>query len=153
MRLNANDCHALRRRTFSPPNRRSTRHGLRRPTRPSFRAASHGKSCNGYNFDGEHEQDIEYALNRALGDYFDRDKWNQMDLPSAGMRQDWSWTSPNNLTSISIGTPEVESIDSSNATTTSCVFFFCVCPCAYPPLPPPPPFFFFFCLTRVVWYF
>ena len=58
------------------------------------RAASHGKSCNGYNFDGEHEQDIEYALNRALGDYFDRDKWNQMDLPSAGMRQDWSWTSP-----------------------------------------------------------
>ena len=28
------------------------------------RAASHGKSCNGYNFDGEHEQDIEYAQPR-----------------------------------------------------------------------------------------
>ena len=58
------------------------------------RAASYGKSCNGYNFDGEHEQDIEYALKRALGDYFDREKWNQMNLPSVGMRQDWSWTAP-----------------------------------------------------------
>ena len=58
------------------------------------RAASYGKSCNGYNFDGEHEQDIEYVLKRALGDYFDREKWNQMNLPSVGMRQDWSWTAP-----------------------------------------------------------
>jgi glycogen synthase len=58
------------------------------------RAASYGKSCNGYNFDGEHEQDIEYALKRALDDYFDREKWNQMNLPSVGMRQDWSWTAP-----------------------------------------------------------
>jgi starch synthase len=58
------------------------------------RAVSYNKSCNGYNFDGEHESDIEHALSRALADYFDHIKWSELDLPRACMRQDWSWAAP-----------------------------------------------------------
>lgn len=57
------------------------------------RAADRGVETNGFNFEGADEMGMDYALNRALGFFFnDRSSWNE--LCRRVMRQDWSWSLP-----------------------------------------------------------
>eukprot|EP00210_Caulerpa_lentillifera_P007095 g6788.t1 len=57
------------------------------------RATDKGVDTNGFNFEGVDEVGMDYALNRALGFFFnDRSSWNE--LCQRVMQQDWSWSIP-----------------------------------------------------------
>ena len=59
----------------------------------SLRAQSQGLKVNGFSFDGSHDHDIEYALDRAMMMYSsDATRWQE--LVNGIMRQDWGWTDP-----------------------------------------------------------
>ncbi|KAF6993850.1 hypothetical protein CFC21_010678 [Triticum aestivum] len=57
------------------------------------RARSLGLEPNGFSFDGADSNGVDYALNRAIGAWFDARDWFH-SLCKRVMEQDWSWNRP-----------------------------------------------------------
>ena len=58
------------------------------------RSAMTGVPLNGFVFDGTETPDIDYALNRALDAFYDRPRWQSLNLVERTLNLDWSWFEP-----------------------------------------------------------
>lgn len=57
------------------------------------RARSLGFETNGFSFEGTNTGEVDYALNRAISAWYDRQEWLNL-LRKRIMEQDWSWNRP-----------------------------------------------------------
>lgn len=57
------------------------------------RAQARGLEPNGFNFDGADPAGVDYALNRAISAWYERQEWFN-SLCKRVMEQDWSWNRP-----------------------------------------------------------